>query len=927
MLTQKIRLDSQEELVEVRTLNGSHYCHIYDVQKVFGFSCIATFKVDGVHIGFLEDDSGLPGATRLKHYPEQVIEVFLSELPTLGSLDPVRRNPSMASVEELVKQGIVENRQLHQEAQEQREENHRAVQRELQIIKRQFKAIWVQNYELHEYPIPRLFIILPERKDPGVDSWDLSNLFKDRFRLYFICEGGNHCQSDMNGENTSNDPADHIHPAMHKGYELERQNEFYQKFGRYVLGMLRFIKDGYNMVDTITNFAQPFTTKAEQEQFKEATQVNQMLSYKAPVQMAVDYLEKKLDVKNTLYTITGGQNMFNRFNALDGADLRRLESFLRKKDGESVLGNLWRVITPEGRVKWVCKYHSHKERSQEAKEKLLSLVSTPNQCSYQDNLRSLTLSLTEPTTAANVFGELKNLPCVSELNVSLAWKFNAADLEMMVRRLNDSTVQLLTLNLKDKKNSLFKKPRIKVPLKARKYQPLQGLYQNPHLRSYRLVGASRFGIRTDSVLGDSTSDLQILHLRIRFSGKDDQEILSNIIQKCPRLVDLRLGGVYKSEMHLKLAETIGTLKHLQILHLYGMENNENGGPIDNFLRRVRESAAPLRELVLVNCRVDLLEATELIKKSESTLEVLILDHASFQPLEMTAILPAFCEGSSDEYPLLRKLTSLHLHVSKDKNNIRLLAETLKRLSLSHLGLSQENPPIIRAALDGKSLLDYVEFASLRSLFLSGFTGPCLVPLWDSVTEAALQEISISSGADFPESAAVAYRPLESLSLEFLRNCSDLASKLNQLSLKSLWVIAEAEQLGCEVNRLAYDLDYSSLKKVALFRTKRSSVPESTESFQANLDVLKYFEGLEKHLESGNAKDMVARVGLIKEGLRNMTDWNNIEIRPYTVDGQGQVTRGDDESVWKYHDPRYHRYRWEMVQWSAPCLGVESIQKE
>lgn len=37
--------------------------------------------------------------------------------------------------------------------------------------------------------------------------------------------------------------------------------------------------------------------------------------------------------------------------SLEGADLRKLERFLKKKDGSKVLGNLYRITTSEGYVK------------------------------------------------------------------------------------------------------------------------------------------------------------------------------------------------------------------------------------------------------------------------------------------------------------------------------------------------------------------------------------------------------------------------------------------------------------------------------------------------------------------------------------------------------------------------------------------------
>ena len=58
----------------------------------------------------------------------------------------------------------------------------------LNLIQRKTEAILTQNYELLEYTIPRLFIVLPE----VTTSWDSVSMFSTRFRLHFICECGEH---------------------------------------------------------------------------------------------------------------------------------------------------------------------------------------------------------------------------------------------------------------------------------------------------------------------------------------------------------------------------------------------------------------------------------------------------------------------------------------------------------------------------------------------------------------------------------------------------------------------------------------------------------------------------------------------------------------------------------------------------------------
>ncbi|KAG0005384.1 hypothetical protein BGZ65_011319, partial [Modicella reniformis] len=53
------------------------------------------------------------------------------------------------------------------------------------ILENRIQAVMTQNYELHEYPIPRLFIVLP--KAPKRRDKIIQPLTK-QFRLYFLCE-------------------------------------------------------------------------------------------------------------------------------------------------------------------------------------------------------------------------------------------------------------------------------------------------------------------------------------------------------------------------------------------------------------------------------------------------------------------------------------------------------------------------------------------------------------------------------------------------------------------------------------------------------------------------------------------------------------------------------------------------------------------
>ncbi|KAF9407308.1 hypothetical protein BGZ76_006135, partial [Entomortierella beljakovae] len=73
------------------------------------------------------------------------------------------------------------------------------------IIQNCTQAVHTQPYELHEYPTPRLFIVLPGRHK-------LRNLFSNLFRHYFH----------------------EIHLERHEGYYFEQPPEFFEKYGDYV---------------------------------------------------------------------------------------------------------------------------------------------------------------------------------------------------------------------------------------------------------------------------------------------------------------------------------------------------------------------------------------------------------------------------------------------------------------------------------------------------------------------------------------------------------------------------------------------------------------------------------------------------------------------------------------------------------------------
>ncbi|KAH7059862.1 hypothetical protein BKA57DRAFT_18974 [Linnemannia elongata] len=302
-------------------------------------------------------------------------------------------------------------------------------------------AILVQNYELHEYPIPRLFVVLPD----SFKDWDPRTFLMKRFRLYFLCEYGDECESGT-GQNASSSPhsiataastrpipvKNSIHLAKHEGYELSRPTEFFDQYVPYVLGMLRILQHCL----AVAAVAAPIAALANGglKDIMDGVKSISESTIKA-VDMSINILETKLDdngASNDLAaTVTNGQEgatMFENLAALEGADLRRLDTFLRNSDRDKILGNLYRITTEQGLVKWVCFEHYQEKYRTAALASFVQSVETAGGA-YDPHLGQVTISLKSSTTSRDFFRRLvSQASVVQTLDVTLDWDFGSADL-------------------------------------------------------------------------------------------------------------------------------------------------------------------------------------------------------------------------------------------------------------------------------------------------------------------------------------------------------------------------------------------------------------------------------------------------------------------------------------------------------------------
>lgn len=195
----------------------------------------------------------------------------------------------------------------------------------LATIQSRVQTVITQTYELREYPSPSLFIVLPKT----VGALDkITSPFSHQFLLYFLCECGAHTM-----DRNSMTPHE-ILLAKHEGYDLEKPSEFFRRYGSWVLALV--IKYG--------------VTTAGLE----------ILDRMDSAQQHMDYIKKNIaplvdTTINLLYgakrknemgeKMTLGHTEMDQLEALQGADLRQLGSYLKVKDKGRVLANLYRMVT------------------------------------------------------------------------------------------------------------------------------------------------------------------------------------------------------------------------------------------------------------------------------------------------------------------------------------------------------------------------------------------------------------------------------------------------------------------------------------------------------------------------------------------------------------------------------------------------------
>ncbi|KAG0299649.1 hypothetical protein BGZ98_009869 [Dissophora globulifera] len=410
----------------------------------------------------------------------------------------------------------------------------------LVLTQNRIQAVFTQTFEMHEYPIPRLFIVLPKTSN---FKGTITKSFSRQFQLFFLCECGEHTMPA--GCTTPHE----VHLANHEGYDLKMPTEFFAKYGKYLLTMLQMVKYGVVVAGVIVpSLAQLKLVEGVEEVQKTFKFTKD--TFGGLVDQSIKFLTSQTDKLLANRELDVGDGKLQP-EVLQGANLRQLMNYLEVTDKERTLGNLNRITTIEGHVKWVCNKHYRQTESETQAQQLQDIVEV-NRGTYIEDDRKVEIKLESSVQAKQFYETLIRGERINELDITLAWDASMDDLKTLALSVTKAKITNLTIN-----GTFFDGgPTIDGLNRLRRYAPLAQLMSNGDIQALHFRGFEDFFQRVPESSVTWSPRLRTLSLESGPLGKDKpaRGIFSKILESCPSLAEIQLS----SRHHYPLFEIVMT---------------------------------------------------------------------------------------------------------------------------------------------------------------------------------------------------------------------------------------------------------------------------------------------------------------------------------------------------------------------------------
>ncbi|KAG0291474.1 hypothetical protein BGZ96_005169 [Linnemannia gamsii] len=456
------------------------------------------------------------------------------------------------------------------------------------VVRAKVLALLRQRFLVHEYTIPRLFVVLPvEAAEPLVNSNTNTS------------EAAAAAAGTRTGTESGSSGLNHLHIAKHPGYEIDpgREDEFFRRYGPMILVLLIFLRNGYDPSDesppSSSRSAPPKHSK-DDPQFTDAKEtllkrVNRISTLKAAdlpdaiarqveqkvdgmiaylEQLRMDHQESSNSTENNNGDTSSGAEMDTKADGkkspcassledqqIQGltslSDLHQLYSFLGlstigKRVQSGQLANLYRISNVRGQVSWVCVYHyrwTFLEKNIDDFEHWI--VTRRGHFDKQTGSVSMTLVSRANTRTFCSWITNKVAPSLVEVHLKLGWKFGKKDLWRLANAFASSTITVLSLDgCTFAGHSSYKNVH-------KKYDPILYLLTHGQLRSLELQRFPSMFSRLSSKAVKSTS-LRRLELGAGMTiDTRDLESFSQLIKSCSSLQELILPAFPATGLHMQ----------------------------------------------------------------------------------------------------------------------------------------------------------------------------------------------------------------------------------------------------------------------------------------------------------------------------------------------------------------------------------------
>ncbi|KAI7832786.1 hypothetical protein BC939DRAFT_472366 [Gamsiella multidivaricata] len=324
-----------------------------------------------------------------------------------------------------------------------------------------------------------------------------------------------------------------IHLAKHEGYDIDQPNDFFERYGSHVLTVMKLLKHGCTIVGRAVPPLACLNLAEGVETIRRSVEVG-VYGIETLVGNAIKYIEDLQDRSGGLHTSPGTMDL-NAIEALEGADLRQLESFLRASDKGRDLGNLFQVVTPKGHIKWVCSDHFRDSYREFTKQQFKDIVEA-NRGSYAIERDYVDITLETNIVAQQFYEALIKARGVRSLTVTMNWDVSLDDLRMFeaaIRKTN--VVDLIIRGLRNRKSL------VDIFNRGRQYDPLLQCMANGKIQQIKIYADDNFYQHTNSSSFTTAPQLRTLSIFSAAAPPGKQlpgSVLFGNLKRCPSLLEL-----------------------------------------------------------------------------------------------------------------------------------------------------------------------------------------------------------------------------------------------------------------------------------------------------------------------------------------------------------------------------------------------------